>query len=107
MNRLFLEFRTSVKMPSTQIATPGNCTTKGHVQNPELRGAFGLIESSAEAMNQQEDVLNKVIRLGCVLQDSQRYSAYEMCVATKKGRKRFPAPKANFGDQGLVRNVGF
>ena len=58
-------------------------------------------------MNKEKDVLDEIIGLGCVSHDPQRNSADEPGVAAKQGRQRFPARKANFGDQGLVRKAGF
>lgn len=51
--------------------------------------------------------MNKIVRLGCVPEDPQRNSADVTGVAAKQGRQHFPAPKANFADQGLVRKTGF
>ena len=55
-------------------------------------------------MNQQEDILKKIIRLGCVFQDSQGHATNDTRVATEQKRQRFPAAQANLCDQGLVGN---
>jgi hypothetical protein len=102
-----IEVNARIKMAGIEVAPAGNCPAKSHVENPEIRGALGSIERSAQAMNQEKDVLNKIIRLGCVPEDPQRNSADVTGVAAKQSRQRFPAPKANLGDQGLVRKTGF
>jgi len=53
-------------------------------------------------MNEQEDILKKVIRFGCILQDSQGNSAYETGVTTKQDCQRFPPAQADFGHQDFV-----
>jgi hypothetical protein len=49
-------------------------------------------------MNEQKDILKKVIRFSRVVQNSQGHSSDHTRVATEQDRQRFPAPQANLGD---------
>ena len=58
-------------------------------------------------MNEQEDILNKVIRFGCIFQDSQGNSAYETRVATEQDCQRFPAPRQTSAINASSERDGF
>lgn len=53
-------------------------------------------------MDEQEDILHKIVRLGCIFQHSQGNCADMAGIATKKDSHRFPAPHLDFGQQDFV-----
>jgi hypothetical protein len=57
-------------------------------------------------MNQQEKILNKIVRLGRILKDLHRNSSDTARVPPKQNGQRFPAPEGNFFEQAFVGKFG-
>ena len=54
-------------------------------------------------MNQNKDILKKILRLGCVLQDSQSHTANETGVAAKQGSPALPCSQGKLWRSKLRR----
>src|SRR5215472_8910894 len=89
-------------MARGQISAPGDRSTLGHLQDPETGRAFGRVESPAEAMDQNEDVLKEIVGFGCIPENSVRYPTDNSGVTTKKNSERFPASFANLKHQNVI-----
>jgi hypothetical protein len=71
----------------------------------QARGAFGTIKGAAQAMNQKEDVLEKVVGLGWVAEHFVGYSANNPSVTAEENSQGFSASCTNLRHQGFVRGL--
>jgi hypothetical protein len=94
-------------VPRIQVTTPGNGAVIGHLKDPEPRRASGSVEHPALAMDQEKDVLEQVVGLGCIPQNPISHSADDASVAAKKICQCFPAPAADLGNKGFIGNFAF
>jgi len=102
--RCFIEIDLGVEVARLESAAFVESAVIGHLDDPGANSSLGRIKDRAVAMDEEKHILQQVIRLGIVAQNTHRYGPYQTGIAAEEDGQGFPAPGTDLSHQGFVRD---
>src|SRR5205085_12259454 len=95
---VFFDFCRSVEILTRQIASSGKRTLVAHLYEQRSYAALSRVKDRSSAANQQEHILQEIIRFFVVLKNSSRNRPDQTCVAVEQETEYVGIVGVNLGN---------